>query len=213
MFKSILLLSVIAVVVGASYLFSMVKGPDLRRYESLKKPRITTLPDTLVLEVPFETSTEGLKNVFGFLFKTYFKIKGVPKKASAMMPAIARYENNLDFAMEKSERAEAFKNIVWKGVAAIPLTIDLQKIPVVEHETFSARLTRWHYGETAEILHIGPYEKEAPTIQKIREFIASQGYEISGYHEEVYLRGPGLPWNRPKNYYTIIRYPVRKKSL
>jgi len=211
MFKILLIISVVGVVIAAVFFLMMVKGPDLQKYEFLKKPRITSLPETLVLEVPFETSTEGLKNVFGFLYKTYFRIKGVSKRASAAIPPMARYENNLDFAMDEEKRADAFKNIVWKGSAAIPLKPDTTTLPKLKHDKLSARLSHWKYGETAEILHIGPYEEEAPTIKKIRDFIDSQGYEIAGFHEEVYLRGPGLPWNKPENFYTIIRYPVRKR--
>ncbi len=214
MFKIILIVSALALIIGVISYLLLFKGVDLRQYEHLKSPRITTLPDTPVLAVEFETSTEGLKEVFGFLFSTYFKIKGVPKRSGKIMPALARYENALDFDMEEAQRNKAFANITWKGIAAIPLPHGIKDLPVQtqDRHKLSARLSSWQYGETAEILHIGPYEKEGPTVQKIREFIDTQGYEICGFHEEVYLRGPGLPWNRPENYYTIIRYPVRKKQ-
>jgi hypothetical protein len=183
MIKILLILFAVGVIVAAVFFLMMVKGPDVQKYEHLKDPKITTLPDILVLEVPFETSTEGLKDVFNFLFKTYFKIKGVSKKVSKMMPPVARYENNLDFAMEAEKRDHAFKNIIWKGAAAIPLKIKPDKLPELKHEKLKARLSHWQYGETAEILHIGPYEQEAPTVKKIREYIATQGYEITGLHE------------------------------
>ena len=44
-------------------------------------------------------------------------------------------------------------------------------------------------------------------------FIKKEGYEICGLHEEEYLRGPGVPFVKPKDYYTIIRYPVCKKAV
>ena len=61
-----------------------------------------------------------------------------------------------------------------------------------------------------DMLHTGPYSEETLTIQKLRDFIASSGYEIIGEHEEEYLHGPGMPPGSPKDYYTIIRYRVRK---
>ena len=73
-------------------------------------------------------------------------------------------------------------------------------------------LATWEYGEVAEILHVGPYSEETPTIERLHAFIGVSGYEIRGDHEEEYLRGPGMPFIRvsPEDYYTIIRYQVRK---
>ncbi|MBM2850090.1 MAG: hypothetical protein HW418_3032, partial [Anaerolineales bacterium] len=58
-----------------------------------------------------------------------------------------------------------------------------------------------------EILHIGPYSEEGPTIQRLHEFIAASGYEIAGVHEEEYLTTP-----KAKVQKTIIRYPVKKRK-
>ncbi len=63
----------------------------------------------------------------------------------------------------------------------------------------------------AEILHIGPYTKEQPTIQRLTDFIQKNGYKISGTHEEEYLKAGGMFFKGNENeYYTIIRYPVKK---
>jgi hypothetical protein len=68
-------------------------------------------------------------------------------------------------------------------------------------------LEEWSYGDVAEVLHVGPYAEEPPTIQRLHEFIAGQGYEIAGPHEEEYLTRPNA--RLPK---TIIRYPVRQRT-
>ncbi|NUM64306.1 GyrI-like domain-containing protein [candidate division KSB1 bacterium] len=72
-------------------------------------------------------------------------------------------------------------------------------------------MTTWEYGEVAEILHMGPYDKEQPTVARLMEFIKTQGYEVAGEHEEEYLKGPTM-FSRgdPEKYATIIRYRVRK---
>ena len=72
-------------------------------------------------------------------------------------------------------------------------------------------LTTWEYSEVAEILHVGPYSEEQPTVERLRAFIEESGYEIIGDHEEEYLKGPGMFVRvRPEDYATIIRYRVRK---
>lgn len=212
MVKWILLAVVILVVLAALAWFWMMKGPDVAQYEFLKQPRITEKPDTPVLEVPFEVDSQGLRAVFGVLFKTYFKLKGVPKGPGMPAPA-ARYDNTLDWSLSPEERAEKFKNVAWKGSAALPVPGTVQKLPdVTAVQGLQPRISVWHYGEVVEILHVGPYETEPPTIQKLLDFVKTQGYEIAGLHEEEYLRGPGMPWVKPENYYTIIRYPVKRKA-
>lgn len=211
MFKIVLIIVAVLLLAGMGFFFMLVKGPAVSKYAHLHEPQISTVPDSTVLEVAFHSPTDGLNEVFGFLFKSYLEIKGVPKMPWKMPPSAARYENELDFDMEPKKREAAFKNMMWKGVAAIPLPADITTIPNIKHDKLSAKIITWEYGETAEILHIGPYEKEAPTVNKLKEYIENQGYEISGLHEEVYLRSPGTPFCKPENYYTIIRYPVKKK--
>ena len=65
----------------------------------------------------------------------------------------------------------------------------------------------WKYGTVAEILHIGPYSEEGPSIEKLHKFIGESGCEIAGAHEEEYLTRPTA-----KVIKTIIRYPVRRKT-
>ena len=72
-------------------------------------------------------------------------------------------------------------------------------------------LTTWEYGDVAEMLHVGPYDREEPTIAKLKQFIKECGYEIVGEHEEEYLKGPGMfSKGNPDKYLTIIRYRVKK---
>ncbi len=63
-------------------------------------------------------------------------------------------------------------------------------LPTVKLEPgITARLDTWEYGEVAEILHIGPYDREEPTIARLTAFIRDKGYSIIGDHEEEYLKG------------------------
>jgi hypothetical protein len=72
-------------------------------------------------------------------------------------------------------------------------------------------LVTWDYGEVAQILHVGRYDAEIDDTETLLGFIRSQGYEVTGLHEEEYLKGPGFLFaGNPDNYLTVIRYPVRK---
>jgi effector-binding domain-containing protein len=63
----------------------------------------------------------------------------------------------------------------------------------------------------AEILHIGSYDKEKPTVDRLTKFISDNGYRIIGDHEEEYVKGPGMLFKgNSENYRTIIRYRIEK---
>ncbi len=61
-------------------------------------------------------------------------------------------------------------------------------------------------GKAAQILHIGPFSEEGPTIRKVRQFIEEKKLKISGKHHEIYLSD--LRKTAPEKWKTVIRQPV-----
>lgn len=99
----------------------------------------------------------------------------------------------------------------WTGEWGIPVPQSVKELPAGTDSKFT--LTTWEYGQAAEILHVGAYSEETPTIDKLKQFITDSGYDIAGYHEEEYLKGPGMFWaGNPSKYLTLIRYPVKPKN-
>ena len=70
------------------------------------------------------------------------------------------------------------------------------------------RLERFAEGQAAQIMHIGPYAEEAPTIARLHDFAAAQGYELRGRHHEIYLGDPRR--TAPERLKTVLRHPVRR---
>ncbi len=60
-----------------------------------------------------------------------------------------------------------------------------------------------------QIMHIGPYADEAPTIAKLHEFAFANAYELSGKHHEIYLSDPRKA--KPETMKTILRQPIIKQ--
>lgn len=64
-------------------------------------------------------------------------------------------------------------------------------------------LERIDEGRCVQMLHVGPYEKEGETIEKMRAFAASKGLRLVGPHHEIYLSDPRrVP---PERLRTILR--------
>lgn len=68
------------------------------------------------------------------------------------------------------------------------------------------RFETFEEGAAAQVMHLGPYADEAPTIELLHEFIAGEGLERSGLHHEIYLGDPRK--TDPAKLKTIIRQPV-----
>ncbi|MEM2955525.1 MAG: GyrI-like domain-containing protein [Nitrososphaerales archaeon] len=68
------------------------------------------------------------------------------------------------------------------------------------------RFEDFHEGLSAQIMHIGPYSAEGPTIKKLHNFIKEKGYELRGRHHEIYLGDPRK--SAPERMKTIIRQPI-----
>ncbi len=195
------------VVVVAAFIalsiYYMMQGPDLTKYEPLKEPKISTAPNQkmLVVEAKDDPNVVGEK-AFGLLFRMYFKMKDTPKGPNQPAPR-ARWPVALD--TPKTE---------WVGLYAMPVPETVTELPSYEAAPeWKVSLTTWEYGEVAEILHVGPYDKEQPTVGRLMEFIKAQGYETVGAHEEEYLKGPTMfSKGDPEKYVTIIRYRVKKTA-
>lgn len=63
-------------------------------------------------------------------------------------------------------------------------------------------------GQAAQIMHIGPFADEGPTIEKLHAFIQDQGFRNRGRHHEIYLSD--FRRTAPEKLKTIIRQPVEK---
>lgn len=69
------------------------------------------------------------------------------------------------------------------------------------------RLERLEEGKAAQVLHIGPYDAEEPTIDRLHQFVADRGLTLRGKHHEIYMSDPRRV--APEKMKTIIRHPVQ----
>lgn len=67
------------------------------------------------------------------------------------------------------------------------------------------RLEEFREGRCAQILHIGPFSEEGPTIDRLHAFIDARSAR-SGKHHEIYLSD--IRRAAPEKWRTIIRQPM-----
>ena len=57
---------------------------------------------------------------------------------------------------------------------------DPRPLPLVTFELFAK-------GKALQIMHIGPFSEEGPTVKKVYTFIDDSGCKRTGKHQEIYL--------------------------
>ncbi len=68
------------------------------------------------------------------------------------------------------------------------------------------RLEDFPEGRCAQVLHVGPFSEEGPTIERLHEFIDTRTGR-TGKHHEIYLSD--IRRADPKKWKTIIRHPMK----
>ena len=114
-------------------------------------------------------------------------------------------------------RKEKFQ---WISMIRLPDFVDkkafewaVEKASRKKQEDFSSvEFFTWQEGLCVQCMHIGPYDTEPETVEKMERFIAEQGYlpdfSDNRYHHEIYLGDPRRA--APGKLKTVLRHPIRK---
>ena len=169
------------------------------RKSSKIEPQIVEMPLQKMAVVhgkgaPDKVFSELMAALYSSVYTLKFdlKKKGLPTfKVTGLR---ARYPNS--YLVPREE---------WTHIIGLPISEDTtslpQKVPSIE-----VKIETWEYGTVAQILHLGAYDQEQPTIERLHKFVEDNGYQVAGIHEEEYLTKPDA-----KVMKTIIRYAVKKK--
>jgi len=160
-------------------------------------------------------TSEAYKEAIGALYAVSYTLKFMVKKSEAEIDYKVMPLEGLWWMEDMSQFSVEDKG-AWKWTAMI-MQPDFVTMELVEAAKEQAQKKKglaaisqitfevFHEGRAAQIMHIGPYAEEAPTIKKLHEFIAARGGRRAGKHHEIYLSDP----NRtvPEKLKTIIRQP------
>ena len=70
------------------------------------------------------------------------------------------------------------------------------------------RFEKYEEGLSAQIMYVGPFADEGPTIVEIHEYIKESGHKLRGKHHEIYLSDPRR--TKPENFKIVIRQPMER---
>jgi hypothetical protein len=156
---------------------------------------------------------EAVEALFGVSYTAKFMVKkGQTAIDYSVMPLEGLWwmDDMAEFSIERKHE--------WKWTAMIMqpdyVSADLLQAAMAQVEKkkntpalSKLRFESYHEGESAQIMHIGPFAEEGPTIEKIHQFIEDNGYALSGKHHEIYLSD--FRRAAPEKLKTIIRQPLK----
>lgn len=90
------------------------------------------------------------------------------------------------------------KAMIDSAIADVKKKKNPTALPLVRFEVFAE-------GRSAQILHIGPFSTEGPTIQRLHQHIDAHGKRV-GKHHEIYLSD--IRKADPAKWKTVIRQPM-----
>ena len=112
------------------------------------------------------------------------------------------------------------ENYEWISVIRLPDFVTEEEFSWAKEEATLKKKTDFsaveffHYDEglCVQCMHIGPYDDEPATVQRMDEYIAGQGYVTDineqRLHHEIYLSD--VRKTAPEKLKTVIRHPIRK---
>jgi hypothetical protein len=150
------------------------------------------------------------------LFNVSYTVKFMVKKSNGVDFGVMPLEGL--WWMDDMTKFSADKKDEWKWTAMIMqpkyVTADDFKLAVaqVKKKKSPPALSKVRFeifteGPSAQIMYIGPFSAEGPTIAKIHAYIQNSGHNLSGKHHEIYLNNPATV--APQKLKTILRQPMK----
>lgn len=167
--------------------------------------------------------TEAVQALYAVSYAAHFLLKKEAGEAPKVMPLEAQWWVD-DPGQQDVVRAVALGQATmadsdrggwrWRAMIMQPDPVDGQTIErAVERARRKAlnaldrlHFERWEEGRCAQVLHVGPYAEEGPSIARLHEGIAAAGYRPRGRHHEIYLGDPRR--SAPEKLRTLLRHPV-----
>ncbi len=118
--------------------------------------------------------------------------------ADDMSAFVANDKSNWKWTMMIMQPSFVGTEVINAAIAEVGRKKKLPGLSKLRFESFTE-------GRCAQILHIGPFSEEGPTIERVHDFINSLA-SLTGKHHEIYLSD--IRRADPKKWKTIIRHPM-----
>lgn len=206
----------------------------MARYLDLKKqlrhlyrpgPKAPTLVDVPTMrflmldgvdDVGGPAFTAGFEALFGLAYPVKFAAGKRLGLNYPVLPAEGLYWDEDEGPLASLADAE---HVAWRLMIMLPDAVPREFVDEVRDKVAGkkdlsrladVRVQSFTEGTCVQLLHVGPYTEETPTIERMRAFAEGKGLEFAGAHHEIYLGDPNRA--AAEKLKTGLRHPVRPKK-
>ena len=191
-----------------------VSFSDQAYYDAQASPSGVNISEMKTLTIKGQSSPESelfLKSIQS-LYAAFSHLQSKYSKEGSsfdLMPMEAYWWVESDIPFEEVPRDEWY----WKIMLPLPdfvIEKSLESIRSALSGTFrieELEIDTLPEEKAVQIMHIGSYDAEGPTIEKLMSFVENEGLTIAGPHHEIYLDDPNT--TSVDQLKTIIRYAVQ----
>lgn len=189
-------------------------------YAPPRKPVLVTVPPMNFVMIDGQgdpNTAQEYKDALDALYSTAYTLKFALKKAGGPEFKVGPLEGlwwaeDMDAFLEADRAAWQWTMMIPQPEFVTAEQVDAALAEAGRKKPLPAlprlRFEPFDEGLCAQVMHIGPYAAEGPTIAALHDFIAAQGYERRGKHHEIYLGDPRR--SAPEKMKTVIRQPVAR---
>jgi hypothetical protein len=155
--------------------------------------------------------SEAIEALFTLAYTLKFMIKKVKGIDYTVMPLEGLWwvDDMTKFSANRKDEWKWTAMIMQpKYVSADDFKLAVEQVKKKKNPVtlLKVRFESFKEGPAAQILYVGPFSEEGPTIAKIHAQIQKNGHMLSGKHHEIYLNNPAT--TAPEKLKTIIRQPM-----
>lgn len=161
-----------------------------------------------------ESYTQAVEALYGLSYALKFTVRREKDIDYGVMPLeglwwadnmddfITRNKDNWLWTMMIMQPEPVTADLVERVRDEVRRKKELTALDLVRFETYTE-------GVALQVMHIGSYDDEAPTLAAMHAQIAASGNVRSGKHHEIYLGDPRR--TAPEKLKTVLRQPFRAK--
>jgi hypothetical protein len=156
--------------------------------------------------------TQAVEALFSVSYTAKFMLRKAPKGVDyAVMPLEGLWWADDLSAFHTGDRSQWLWTMMIMQPAFVPRSVLREAMAAAGEKKplpgiARMRIEDFAEGRCAQILHIGPFTTEGPTIQRVHEYIEARS-GLRGRHHEIYLTD--IRRAAPARWKTVIRQPMR----
>ncbi len=186
--------------------------PSAKKVETVVVPKM----NFLMIDGEGEPGSQAFQDAISVLFPLSYTLKFMVKKGEigvdyGVLPLEGLWWAD-DMSSFKKNIRDAWK---WRLMIMQPELVTRKMVQEateqvkIKKNPISLPLLRFESleeGKAAQIMHIGPFSEEGPTVDKVHLYIEESGCQKIGKHHEIYLSD--IRRAAPEKWKTIIRQPM-----